>query len=177
MLPSGPLDKFGDSQSHHNVLRQGECEAPISMIRRLYLTAFLGLVLAGCESEPRFALSPVSMDCDQGSCLVALEITNTSDGELPLIYDISLSQNYIRDPNKSGLVVVGAADGEINIPPNETKRVEVEIDITETPNGGQRSPFLTHERQTSSWKSWILKRSACLQLAVKRLFACGRTCH
>ena len=87
---------------------------PIPMIRRLYLTAFLGLALAGCESEPKFALSPVTMDCDQGSCLVTFELTNTSDGELPLIYDISLSQNYIRDPNKSGLVVVGAADGEID---------------------------------------------------------------
>ena len=114
---------------------------PIPMIRRLYLTAFLGLALAGCESEPKFALSPVTMDCDQGSCLVTFELTNTSDGELPLIYDISLSQNYIRDPNKSGLVVVGAADGEIDLPPKETKRVEVEIDVSETPNGSKVSVF------------------------------------
>jgi hypothetical protein len=81
------------------------------------------------------------MDCDQSSCLVAFEITNTSKGALPLIYDISLSQNYIRDPNKSGLVVVGIADGEIELPPNETKKLEVEVAVTEEPNGSKVSVF------------------------------------
>jgi sugar-phosphatase len=121
--------------------RRSHREAVIPMIRRLYLTIILGFALTGCESEPKFALSPATMDCDQSSCLVAFEITNTSEGALPLIYDISLSQNYIRDPNKSGLVVVGIADGEIELPPNETKKLEVEVAVTEEPNGSKVSVF------------------------------------
>ena len=81
------------------------------------------------------------MDCDQGSCLVTFEVTNRSDGTLPLIYDISLSQNYRRDPNKSGLVIVGATDGAIDLPPHETKSIEIEIEVTETPNGSKVSVF------------------------------------
>ena len=101
------------------------------MIRKLSLTVLVGLALAGCGN---FDLSPVTMDCDQGSCVVTLEVTNTSESTLPLIYNISLSRNYIRDPNKSGLAIVGAADGAIDLPPKETKTIEVEIDVTETPN-------------------------------------------
>ena len=109
------------------------------MTRRIYLGAFLCLALAGCESESKFALSPVTMNCDQGSCVVSFDVINTSDGTLPLVYDISLNQNYIRDPNSSGLVVVGTADGSIDLPPNETRTIEVEIDVTETPNGSKVS--------------------------------------
>ncbi len=111
------------------------------MKRRLFFTVFLGLAFTGCESEPKFALNPATLDCDQGSCVVSFNITNTSEGALPLNYDISLSQNYIRDPNKSALVVVGAADGEIGLLPNESKTVEVDIDVTETPNGSKVSVF------------------------------------
>jgi hypothetical protein len=111
------------------------------MKRRLYLTGILGLALAGCESEPEFALSPATMDCDQGSCLVTFKITNTSERALPLIYDVSLSQNNIRDPSKAGLVVVGVADGELELPSNETATVEVEVEVTEEPNGSKISVF------------------------------------
>jgi hypothetical protein len=72
---------------------------------------------------------------------VTFKITNTSEGTLPLIYDISLSQNHIRDPNRSGLVVVGVADGEIELPPNETKTVEVDVAVSEEPNGSRISVF------------------------------------
>ena len=111
------------------------------MTKKIYVTLFLGLALVGCESEPKFALSPVTMDCSQGSCVVAFDVTNTSDGTLPLIYNISLTQNYIRDPNSPGLVEVGATDGAIDLPPMETKKIEVEVDVTETPNGSKVSIF------------------------------------
>lgn len=111
------------------------------MIRKLHLIVFLGLALAGCEGEPKFALSPATMTCDQSSCLVTFKVTNISEGTLPLIYNISLGQNHVRDPNKSGLVVVGAADGTIDLPPNEAKTIEVEIEVTETPNGSKVSVF------------------------------------
>jgi len=111
------------------------------MRRRLYLAGILGLALAGCESESEFALSPATVDCNQGSCLVTFKMTNTSEGALPLIYDISLSQNKIRDPNKSGSVVVGIADGELELAPDETTTVEVEVEVTEEPNGSMVSVF------------------------------------
>ncbi len=107
------------------------------MTRKIYLTIFLGLALAGCESEPKFSLSPATMDCDLGSCVVTFDVTNTSDGTLSLVYDISLSQNYIRNSNKSGLVVVGATDGSIDLPPKETKTIAVEIEVTEKPIGSK----------------------------------------
>ena len=112
--------------------RHSQCEAFAPMIRKLSLTVLVGLALAGCESESKFDLSPATMDCDQGSCVVTFEVTNKSEGTLPLIYDISLSLNYIRDPNKSGLAIVGAADGAIDLPLNETKTIEVEIEVTES---------------------------------------------
>jgi len=111
------------------------------MIRQFYLTVFLVLSLAGCESEPKFAVGPATMDCDKGLCLVTFEVTNTSEGTLPLIYDISLSQNYVRNPNRSGLLIVGAANGAIDLPSNETKKVAVEIEVTEAPNGSKVSVF------------------------------------
>ena len=107
------------------------------MIRKTCFTLFLGIAAVGCESEPKFALSPVTMDCDQSACVVSFDVTNTSDGMLPLVYDISLNQNHIRDPNKSGLVIVGTADGSIDLPPSETKTVAVEVGITEQPNGSK----------------------------------------
>ena len=111
------------------------------MTRTFYLAVFFVLALAGCESEPKFALSPVTMNCDQGSCVVSFDVTNTSESTLPLVYDISLNQNYIRDPNKSGLVVVGTTNGSIDLPLSETKTIEVEIDVTEAPNGFKVSVF------------------------------------
>jgi len=111
------------------------------MIRKLSLTVLVGLALTGCESESKFDLSPATMNCDQGSCVVTFEVTNTSERTLPLIYDISLSQNYIRDPNKSGLVVVGTTEGSIDLPSKETQAVKVSIEVTETPNGSKVSVF------------------------------------
>jgi len=73
--------------------------------------------------------------------LVTFKLTNTSDGMLPLVYDIWLSQNYIRDPKKSGLVMVGAANGEVSLLPRETKTLVVKIEVTETPNGLNISVF------------------------------------
>ena len=111
------------------------------MIRNTYLVVFFGLALAGCESEPKFSLSPVTMNCDQGSCAVSFDVTNTSEGTLPLVYDISLNQNHIREPNRSGLVVVGTTNGSIDLPPSETRTIKVEIDVTEAPNGSKVSVF------------------------------------
>lgn len=111
------------------------------MNRRICFAFVLGITAVGRESEPKFALSPVTMDCDQIACLVTFDVTNTSDGTLPLVYDISLSQNYIRDPDKSGLVVVGTADGSVDLPPSETKTVEVEVEVTEQPNGSKVAVF------------------------------------
>lgn len=132
------------------------------MTETSYLSVFLALALAGCESERKFALSPATMDCGQGSCVVTFDVTNTSEGTLPLIYDISLSQNHIRDPNKSGLVVVGAADGAIDLPPKETHTIEVEIEVTETPNGSKVS-VLDSERQSGFWNSWIHRQSSAFR--------------
>ena len=111
-----------------------------TMIRKLYIAVLLGVALAGCETEPKFTLSSVNMDCDQSSCVVSFDVTNASDGMLPLIYDVSLNQNYIRDPNRS-IVVVGTADGKVELPPTETKTIEVEIEVTEIPNGSKISMF------------------------------------
>jgi hypothetical protein len=63
------------------------------MTKKIYFAVFLGVALAGCESVSKFALSPVTTDRDQGSCVVCFDVTNTSDGTLPLIYDISSHQN------------------------------------------------------------------------------------
>jgi hypothetical protein len=118
------------------------------MIRTIYLTVITGMALSSCESEPKLALSPATMDCVQGSCIVTFDVTNASDDTLPLIYEVSLSQNHVRGPGKSGLVVVGTANGAIDLPPKETKTVEIEIEVTETPNGskvsvaGSRTPEL-----------------------------------
>jgi hypothetical protein len=79
------------------------------------------------------------MNCNQASCTVSFDVTSKSDDVLPLIYNISLNQNHIRDPHKSGLVVVGEADGAINLLPKESRTMEVEIDVTETPNGSSVS--------------------------------------
>lgn len=75
------------------------------------------------------------MDCDRSSCVITFGVSNRSDGELPLIYDISLSQNYVRNPNRSGLVAVGVTEGDILLLPNESKTIEVDIEVSETPNG------------------------------------------
>ena len=107
------------------------------MIRKICFVLFLGIAAVSCESEPKFALTPVTMDCDQSTCEVTFDVTNTSDGSLPLVYSISLNQNYIRDPNKSGMVVVGTADGSIDLAPSETKTVAVEVEVTEQPNGSK----------------------------------------
>jgi len=107
------------------------------MIRKICFILFLGIAAASCESEPKFDVTPVTMDCDQSACVVAFKLTNTSDEMLPLVYNISLNQNYIRDPNKSGLVVVGTADGSIDISPSETRTVAVEVEVTEQPNGSK----------------------------------------
>ena len=97
--------------------------------------AGLCLFISACSNESDFSMGHATMNCEESKCLVALDVTNTSDEMLPLKYEFSLSQNYIRDPNKSGLVTVGAADGAIDLPPNETKSIEIEIEVTETPNG------------------------------------------
>ena len=111
------------------------------MTRKSYRTVFFVLALAGCESEPKVALSPVTMNCDQDSCVVSFEVTNTSEGALPLVYDISLNRNYIQDPNRSGLVVVGTINGLIDLPPSETRSIKVDIDVTDMPNGSKVSVF------------------------------------
>ena len=97
----------------------------------------LCFVVSACSNEPKFSLGPVTMDCDQSRCLVAFDATNTSDGTLPLAYEISLFQNYIRDPNKAGIVVVGTTNGTIDLSPNEKKRVEKQVQVTEEPNGSK----------------------------------------
>jgi len=111
------------------------------MIRKLSLTILVGLALAGCEMEPRFDLSTATMNCNHGSCRLTFNVTNRSDAALPLIYDILLSQNHIRDPSKSKLIIVGEADGAIDLQPNEAKKIEVDIEVTESPNGSKVSVF------------------------------------
>ncbi len=111
------------------------------MIKKFCVVFLLGSAMVGCESEPKFALSAVTMDCDGNVCVVTFDVTNTSDGALPLVYDISLNQNYIRDPKKPGLVVVGTADGSVNLPPSETRTVEVEVEVSEQPNGSKVAVF------------------------------------
>ena len=107
------------------------------MIRKICFALFLGTAAASCESEPKFDVSPVTMDCKKNACIVTFELTNISDRTLPLVYDISLNQNYIRDPKKSGLVVVGTANGSIDLPPSETRTVAVDVEVTEQPNGSK----------------------------------------
>ena len=87
------------------------------MSRRLHLTFVFGLVLAGCESE----------------------VGNRTEDRLAMIYDISLSQNYAHDPNKSGLADVGSANGTFELLPGERKKIEVDVEVTETPNGSMVS--------------------------------------
>ncbi len=110
-------------------------------MRRPYVSIVLGLTLTACANEPEFALSPATMDCEQGSCLVTFSITNASAEHLPLVYDVTLSQNPIGGPTRSGLIVVGTADGELNLPPNETRTVELEVEVTETPAVSKISVF------------------------------------
>lgn len=75
------------------------------------------------------------MKCSESSCLVAFDVRNRSKGTLPIIYEIALSQHCIREPNKSGLIVVGSASGEFVLPPNDTKTLEVDVVVTERPDG------------------------------------------
>ena len=109
------------------------------MSRRLHLTFVFGLALAGCESEPDFDLGPATMDCSGTSCLVVFEVGNRTEDRLAMIYDISLSQNYAHDPNKSGLADVGSANGTFELLPEERKKIEVDVEVTETPNGSMVS--------------------------------------
>ena len=99
----------------------------------------LGLALAGCETEPDFDLGPAAMDCSETSCLVVFEVTNRTEHRLAMIYEISLSQNYVHDPAKSGLVDVGSTNGEFELMPEERKKVEVDVGVTETPNSSMVS--------------------------------------
>lgn len=110
-------------------------ESFVLMIRGIYLAVGLCAALAGCHSEPKFTRSPIVMNCNQGSCLVSFDLTNTSEDSLPLIYDISLYRMYGLDPEKMGRVEVGAANGSIEVSPTERETVEVEIEVTETPTG------------------------------------------
>ncbi len=111
------------------------------MMKKLCLVFLLGIAMVGCEIEPKLALSAVTMDCDGDACVVTFDVTNASDGALALVYDISLSQNYIRNSNKSELVVVGTADGSIDLAPSETRTVEVEVEVSEQPNGSKVAIF------------------------------------
>lgn len=111
------------------------------MTRQICLVIILGLVLASCGEQPNFSLGSVTMNCDQSVCAVSFDVTNESDGTLPLIYEISLFQNHVRSPNTSGLVVVGSGDGSIDILSSQTRTVEVEIEVTEKPNGSKVSVF------------------------------------
>ncbi len=101
----------------------------------------LGVALVGCEKQPQFSLGPVARDCAESSCTVTFDVTSTADSTLPLTYEISLYDDYIRGPSKSGLVVVGATNGSIELPSRETRAVEATIEVTETPKGSQISVF------------------------------------
>lgn len=116
-----------------------EASSLANMSRRLNFIIVLGLALAGCESEPDFDLATATMDCSETSCLVTFVVSNRTEDRLPMIYEISLSQNYAHDPNKSGLVDVGSANGTFELLPEESKKIEVDVEVSEIPNGSMVS--------------------------------------
>ena len=101
----------------------------------------LCLVVSACSKSLDFSLQPATTNCDQGTCIVTIDVENTTAGELPLVYEISLSQNYIRDPDRSGLKVVGEANGEVNLSPHERMTFDVAVEVTEEPNGSKVTVF------------------------------------
>lgn len=109
--------------------------------RKIHLAILLGMALAGCERQPPFSLGPVTRDCAESSCTVTFDITSTSERALAVTYEITLYDDYIRGPSKSGLVVVGATNGSIDLPPRETRAVRATIEVTEIPKGSQISVF------------------------------------
>lgn len=111
------------------------------IIRTICLAMLLGVALVGCERQPQFSLGPVTRDCAESSCTVTFDVTSTSDSTLPVTYEISLYDDYIRGPSKSGLVVVGATNGSIELPSRETRVVKATIEVTDTPKGSQISVF------------------------------------
>ncbi len=94
-------------------------------------------VLSACSQPLEYQLSPVAFECKEMDCDVTFDIQSFSENELSLTYKATLNQNFIRDPEKQGIVDVGAAQGEISLQPGEAVTVSRTIAVTILPNGAK----------------------------------------
>jgi hypothetical protein len=103
----------------------------------------IGLLLAvtACSKSSDVSLKPTTMDCDQGVCIVTIDVENVTENELPLIYEITLFQNYVRDSDRKGLKAVGETSGEVTLLSGERRTIDVTIEVTEEPNGSKVTFF------------------------------------
>ncbi len=111
------------------------------MIRSFLIAALCALVLAGCASESNFELTSTTMDCETTSCVVTFKVTNTSSRSMALDYEVWLSRNDVRESDNAEMVVVGTADGSIDLASEETRQIEVEVDVSASPNGSRVSVY------------------------------------
>ncbi len=95
----------------------------------------LAALLQGCGSSPKFSVGALTRDCGADACQVSFDVTSSVDEDVPVYYEISLSQNFVNDPDRSGRLVVGTASGEVSLEALASQTVEVRVPISEAPNG------------------------------------------
>ena len=98
-----------------------------------------GLAVAGCGSESSYELSSATMDCRTNSCLVTFMVANTSDRSLSLDYQVSLHRNDETEPEDAREVVVGTAGGAIALWRDESRQIQINVDVSGSPSGSRVS--------------------------------------
>lgn len=109
----------------------------MSNLSRHATSGLLTVMLIACGGPPKFQMFESELDCTETECVLVFDIENLTASELTLSFDISLTQNYVFDPAKSGLVVVGHKSGQYSLPPSQKVTFAEPVAVTEEANGSK----------------------------------------
>jgi len=109
------------------------------------LAAIVSMFLAfaflstACNRSIEFHIHPSTLECGETSCQLTFDVESLTESVLLLRYEATLTQNYVNDPNKTGIVNVGVSEDEFSLSPHERKTISCNITVDEQPNGSRVS--------------------------------------
>ena len=102
---------------------------------RVACLLLLAAFLQGCGNSPKFKVAELTRECASDSCVVTFDIASLVEEDVPVYYEVSLSQNFVNDPDRSGRLVVGTASGEVNLEARASQTIKVSVPVTQAPSG------------------------------------------
>ena len=109
----------------------------MSNFSKLVTIGLLSALLMACGGPREFQMFESKLECTDCECVLFFDIENLTDRELLVNFDISLTQNYVWDPEKNGLIEVGHMEVEYAIPPSRKVTFIQPVSVTEKANGSK----------------------------------------